>query len=59
MNLFSSAKLTVHLSNTVLTNAQTSLLDQSLNFIPTVCRVPYKFILGCKKRIIRNLKLRD
>ena len=41
MNLFSSSKFTVNLSNTILTEA---LLDKGLNFIPTVCRVPYKFV---------------
>lgn len=28
-------------------------------FIPTVCRVPYRFLIQCKLRNIRNLKLRD
>ncbi len=47
------------MSDYELSAHQRSLLDKGLTFIPTVCRVPYRRILECKQRNVRNLKLRD
>jgi len=49
----------MNLSNFTLKETDLSVLNRGLTFIPTVSRFPYKFILDCQNRNIRNLKLRD
>lgn len=58
-SLFTSSQFVINLSNIALSSAQISLLDKGLTFIPTVTRFSYQYILDCKERNIRNVKLRD
>jgi len=57
-NMFAS-DFVINLSNHKLTEAEISLLDKGLTFVPTVKLVPLHHINECKRRNLRNLKLRD
>lgn len=57
--MFNVSAFTINLSDVVLTKQEISVLDKGLKFIPTIGRFPYSFILDCKLRNIRNLKLHD
>ena len=59
LNIFNCSPFTANLSSVVLSEHEILLLDKGLSFIPSVCKVPLKFILECKQRNIRNLQLRD
>jgi len=57
--LFAVSPFTVNLSNIVLNNAEISLLDKGLTFIPTMSRIPIDRISSCVYRNVRGLQLRD
>jgi hypothetical protein len=50
---------TVNLSHTTLTDAEYSLLNKGLTFIPTYNKMPIDVIYKYQMRLIRNLKLKD
>lgn len=54
-----TGSLTVNLSDLSLTNADISLLDKGLKFIPTYRYLPVNRIYEAQNRLIRSLKLRD
>ena len=56
--LFAVSPFTVNLSNIVLNNAEISLLDKGLTFIPTMSRIPIDRISSCVYRNVRGLQLR-
>jgi len=49
----------MNLSNITLTEAQISLLDKGLTFIPNSRKIPLTKIKECRDRYIRNLRLKD
>jgi len=49
----------MNLSEYTLSAPEISVLDKGLTFIPTTRYVPFERVLECKKRNIRNIKLRD
>lgn len=53
------SKFTINLSKRIFSDAEVSLLDKGLTFIPTMDCVPLQLILDSHSRNIRNLKLRD
>lgn len=57
--MFNLSPFTINLSQHIFSNAEVSLLDLGLKFIPTVKSVPLRDILQCHSRNLRNLKLRD
>jgi len=57
--MFALSKFTMNLSSYTLSEAQISVLDKGLAFIPSTRYIPYTRILECKNRNIRSIKLRD
>jgi len=57
-NLFVS-RFIINLSQYVLSQAEVSLLNKGLTFIPSVNHAPISTINTCTERNIRNLKLKD
>ena len=57
--MFTLSNFTMNLSEYTLTAPEISVLDKGLTFIPTTRYVPFERVLECKKRNIRNIKLRD
>lgn len=57
--LFNLSKSTINLSKRQLTEAEVSLLDKGLSFIPTVHHFPMAALSDCFSRNLRNLMLRD
>jgi len=57
--LFAVSPFTINLSHFVLNNAEISLLDKGLTFIPTLSRIPIDRISSCVYRNVRGLQLRD
>jgi len=49
----------MNLSSETLSEAQISVLDKGLTFIPSTRFIPYTRLLECKNRNIRSIKLRD
>jgi len=56
--LFAVSPFTVNLSNIVLNNAEITLLDKGLTFIPTMSRIPIDRISSCVYRNVRGLVTR-
>ena len=57
--MFSLFNFMMNLSSVILSEAQTSVLDIGLTFIPSTRYIPYACILECKKPNIRSIKLWD
>ena len=57
--MFNLSKFTMNLSSVHLSEAQISILDKGLTFIPSTRYIPYSRILECKNRNLRNIKVRD
>jgi len=57
--MFALSNFTMNLSSYTLSEAQISVLDKGLTFIPSTHYVPYARILECKNRSIRSIKMRD
>ena len=58
-NTNSHGSLTINLSNIDLSDADQTLLDKGLSFIPTYRKFPIDKIYDAQNRLIRNLKLKD